>query len=461
MSLMRLAPVCFAMLALPAGSPAALASPQDMVTVRFAPSKVPVANPERGFYRPARGDLTTLDGAFLKTAYRDGFRLIYARIDLERWRTGALPSDYLKKLDAGFEAARRGGVKLIVRATYNYPRGETGYRDAQDAPLAVVLQHLSQLKPVLHANADVIAYVQAGFVGAWGEWHTSSNGLTDPAARVAIRDALLASVPPDRFVQFRYPPYIQQWTTPLRPSGRIGFHNDCFLASATDVGSFSDDAKTRAVEQEHMDRLGDIAPFGGETCNPADDAGATPRTGCADILREGPRYNLTYLNVAYYRPLFHDSWIAQGCDAEIEGRMGYRLGLIDAAHPARSARGATLAMRMTLRNDGWARPYNPRRVEIVLRNRASGTVLRLPVEGVDAREWLPGSVRRIQLNVALPRSMAAGTYALSIALPDPAPRLAADPRYAIRLANADDVAAGQRWDEDIGAFRLGSDLEVE
>lgn len=461
MDRLRLASRCLAALMLSVGSPATLAAPQETVTVRFTPSKVPLVNPERGFYRPARGDLSTLDTAFLKTAYRDGFRLIYVRIDLERWRTAALPPDYLTKLDTGFAAARRAGVKLIVRAVYNYPQGETGYRDAQDAPLPVVLQHLAQLKPVLHANADVIAFVQAGFIGAWGEWHTSSNGLTEPAARNAIRDALLASVPQERFVQFRYPPYIRQWTMPLQPSGRIGFHNDCFLASVTDVGSFSDDAQTRAVEQEHMDRLGDVAPFGGETCNPADDAGATPRTACADILREGPRYNLTYLNVAYYRRLFHDNWIAQGCDAEIEGRMGYRLGLLDAAHPARAARGATLAMRLTVRNDGWARPYNPRRVEIVLRNRASDTVLRLPAEGVDVRSWLPGTSRRVALDATLPRSMTAGTYAVALALPDPAPRLSADPRYAIRPANANDVATGQRWDEKLGVFDLGTELRVE
>ncbi|AQR75969.1 hypothetical protein BXU08_16600 [Sphingomonas sp. LM7] len=417
-------------------------------------------NPERGFYRAGQGDLERIDPAFLEAAYRDGYRLIYARINLEPYRTGTLPRTYLDKLDAGFAAARRAGVKLIVRAVYNYPRGETQYRDAKDAALPVVLEHLSQLKPVLRANDDVIAYLQAGFVGAWGEWHTSSNGLTEPAARTTIKDALLAAAPSDRFVQFRYPPYIQAWTA-TQNAARIGFHNDCFLASGTDVGTYSDDPKARAAEQADMDRLGDAAPFGGETCNPADDKGATPRTRCADILGEGARYNLTYLNADYYRRMFHDAWRTSGCSEEVAARMGYRLRLIDAAHSGRIVAGEALTVTVTIRNDGWAKPYNPRRVEILLRDRATGTVQRLPVEAVDPRDWLPGADHRVRLAAAAPRDVPAGTYDLLLALPDPGSRLRDDPRFSIRLANADDSAKAQGWDAALGAFRLGTSVQVE
>ena len=112
-----------------------------------------------------------------------------------------------------------------------------------------------------------------------------------------------------RFVQFRYSPDLVAWT-PTLPSPaarprlvRTGFHNDCFLASQTDVGTYPEEAGARAQNQAHMAALTAAAPFGGETCNPADDPGAVARTGCADILREGARYHLTYLNAAYYRRL--------------------------------------------------------------------------------------------------------------------------------------------------------------
>ncbi|ATY32681.1 DUF4832 domain-containing protein [Sphingomonas psychrotolerans] len=80
---------------------------------------------------------------------------------------------------------------------------------------------------------------------------------------------------------------------------RIGSHNDCLLASQTDVGRFSEDAGARATEQDYIGLIGDLSPFGGERCNPADDPGAAPRTTCSDILREGARYNLAYLKPDY------------------------------------------------------------------------------------------------------------------------------------------------------------------
>ncbi len=443
----------FALLAAPAASFGA--------TTTFTGSEVPFPNPERGFYRAGQGSLDRFDPAFLADAFQDGYRLIYARIDLSPYRDRALPPAFLDRLGAGFAAARVAGVKLIVRAVYNYPHGETDYRGAQDAPLPIVLRHIAQLGPVLRANEDAIAFVQAGFVGAWGEWHSSSNRLAEPAARTKIKDALLRAVPADRFVQFRYPPYVREWMPLPVARARIGFHNDCFLASRTDVGTFSEEAGPRAAEQDYIDRIGDVAPFGGETCNPADDPGAQPRTECSDILREGARYNLSYLNADYYRPLFHTSWIAGGCMDEVSARMGYRLRLIGLTHADRAVPGGRLALRLTLRNDGWARLYNPRALVILLRDLWTAASVPLPASAVDLTTLRPGKTEVVSLNLSMPRRVAPGRYMVSIAFPDPSARLADDPRFAIRPANGDDAARGQRWDADAGAFETGTEIRVQ
>ena len=443
-----------------------ISAPNGTVQARFAATDGGFDNPERGFYLPAANlDRLTADEA--SKAYAQGFRLLYTRIDLEPYRDGALPPAFLAQLEQGFAAARRSGVKLIVRAVYNYPRGETEYRDAKDASIDRVLEHIAALKPVWMRNSDVIAFVQAGFIGAWGEWHTSSNDLASEANRTRIKDALLDAAPAGRFVQFRYPPYIQGWA-PNLPSAassiaqgfRIGFHNDCFLASDTDVGTFDEDATKRSAQRGYLDRLGDVAPFGGETCNPADDPNPRPRTSCDDIRREGAQFNLTYLNTQYYRRLFHDRWQAEGCMDEVRRSMGYRIALVSASHPAAVARGGTLDLRVAARNDGWARIFNPRRVEVVLRG-ADGGVRRLAAGGVDPRGWLPGVEVTEVVRVGVPADLAAGTYQMWLALPDAAPAIAGDPRYAIRPANADNEAAGQRWDAQLGAFRLGTSIQVQ
>jgi len=42
-----------------------------------------------------------------------------------------------------------------------------------------ILRHVDQLAPVIRDNADVIYVMQAGFVGAWGEWHSATHVKQD------------------------------------------------------------------------------------------------------------------------------------------------------------------------------------------------------------------------------------------------------------------------------------------
>lgn len=441
--------------------------PQSVATFTATDAELP--NPERGFYRWTWANLDTFTRADADDAYKAGYRLLFSKLDLSAYRGSDLTPALLAQVETAFDHARAAGVKLVIRVVYNYPESEVDYQNAKDAPLSRVLAHITQFKPVLQRNADVIAFMQAGFIGAWGEWHTSSNNLTAAASRNQIRDALLAALPASRFIQLRYPPYVMDGTPTLpnlsavlAGSLRVGVHNDCFLASKTDVGTYDDNTTTAAKQRDYVDRLGDLAPFGGETCNPADEAGAVPRSQCADILGEGARYNLTYLNDEYYRTAFHDKWVQGGCMAEVRRKMGYRLALVKVSHAASVARGQSLTLKLDLRNDGWARVFNPRGVQLVLKNATSGEVRRIDASGADPRTWLPSGVdQAATLAAALPADLPAGRYQVGLALPDGDARLATDARFAIRWANADNAASGQRWDATLGAFSLGTVVEVK
>jgi hypothetical protein len=87
-------------------------------------------------------------------------------------------------------------------------------------------------------------------------------------------------------------------------------------------------------------------------------------------------------------------------------------------------------------------------------------VRRLPVAGVDLRQLLSGATPALPLAVTLPRDLESGAYALLIAFPDASPKLRSDPRYAIRPANADDPARAQGWEAALGAFRIGTIVQV-
>src|SRR5699024_7204160 len=132
------------------------------------------------------------------------------------------------------------------------------YPDSEpDASEARVLAHIAQLEPLLRAHEDVIALVQAGFIGAWGEWHTSTHGLDDdPDARRAILEALLDALPTSRSTQLRCPAYKEVlFGDPLTEAearsgsheARVGHHNDCFVSSESDVGTYPSGERERWV----------------------------------------------------------------------------------------------------------------------------------------------------------------------------------------------------------------------
>jgi hypothetical protein len=424
-----------AFLAYTASMPIADAGARQVATT-FKPLATRIANPERGFWRFVAEDFAAVTQDDLDNVRAADLTMAYAVVRLDAFRARALTPALLNRLDAAFAKTRSAGIKVILRFAYNYPENETEYEDAEDAPLAIVLQH-----------------------GAWGEGHTSSNGLDLPAPKRAIRDALLAALPASRQLQWRYPPDLIAWSPNAGPGGnfpRIGFHNDCFMSSPTDVGTYDEDPSIRAGQRAYAARLTRTTLFGGETC---DIEGEAARTSCASILTEGARFHLTTLNRDYARK-FHERWIRDGCFGEVTRSMGYRLELRSALVDAEGERGGTVAAAVRIRNVGWARPANGRPLQLVLRHAASGRTYR--VSSGDLRNVTPEDTTpdRFGLSWRVPGNAPTGRYLVGVAAPDPVPRLAARPAYAVRFANANDPAGGQRWDAQRAVFNTGLSVTI-
>lgn len=442
-----------------ADRPAAAPAPARIV---FAPSDAPLSNPERGFYGDV--DLLAQPGDAIAAHVAAGRTLVRAYVRLDRFVDSDLDAAFLAQLDEGFAAVRRAGAKAIPRFTYNFPRDLDDPAQTRDAAPDRALRHIRQLEPVLRRHADVIAFLEAGFVGAWGEWHSSRSGLDRADAKRAIRDALIAALPSQRRVLFRYPADLRGWFPELGDAPdragavgtRVGLHNDCFLSSRTDAGTYP---LHLPGLRDWTRRAAAALPVGGETCDIA-----PPRGRCEDILREGRAYGMTYLNDAFYRPTFHDRWKAEGCLPEVSRSLGYRLRYEWLEAPGVAVRGERVRIALGVRNLGWARPHNPRGVTLRLVDRRTGAGIDLPVEGVDPRDWHPAAdgeaARPVVLEASLPAALLPGDYALGIGLPDPAPALSRDPRYAIRPANADAPSRGQRWDAAAGTFMTGATLTL-
>jgi len=414
-----------------------------MITVSFSESEAELVNPERGFY--VGYDLRNAPSASGIRA--SGHSLAIAVVKLPDYRDRPLDQALLTSLANGFAQVRAAGIKLVLRFSYN------SAFDA-DAPKSVVLGHIEQLAPLLQENADVIAVMQAGFIGAWGEWHASTNGLDTPEAQAEILDALLTALPPSRGVQVRTPmakdtyvpggPLEESEAYSGSPRARLGHHNDCFLASSSDYGTY--DAPVDQWEAYVADD-GLYTAIGGETC-----AIYEPKTNCDAAVATMEAAHWSYLNREYHQGVLA-GWVEQGCDGEIRRRLGYRLALERVAHTEQVAPGGVLGLEIDLKNSGFAALYNRRPLEIVLSNGTTRHVARLT--DADARHIAAGTSATLTVRLRIPADVAPGTWSLALRLPDEAPALTEDPRYAIQLAN-DGV-----WDASSGDNVLSGELVID
>ncbi|CAH1271827.1 Hypp4715 [Branchiostoma lanceolatum] len=420
--------------------------PAGFVTKTYSPSDDDLTNPERGWWKyqaVKASDYIVLSVSRLQTFRSEGHTLIFRYFVLDLFVNSDISAAFLTNLQADLDNARQAGVKIIPRFSYTQTSG-----DSTDAPLSQALRHVAQLKPYLQANGDVIAVLQAGFIGTWGEWYYSDNYSTlnsvgnpivvtddDWARRVTLLDAVLDAVPNDRMVQIRYMKYKKRFTdddSPLTESegrsgskkARIGHHNDCFLASDRDWGTFQD----LTVDYPYLSADTTYTVMGGETCNYN-----PPRSSCDTAERELALFHWSYLNPGFQQDVTNE-WKQQGCYDRIGRHLGYRLELVSGTYRSAVPQGGTFCGRLEIRNVGYAAPFNPRQVKIVLQ-KDSVIVTSLVVTGVDPRDWHPGSLHSVPISVQLPSNLASGNYQVFLWLSDPSPTISDRPEFSILLAN--------------------------
>ncbi|MDR0748250.1 MAG: DUF4832 domain-containing protein [Tannerellaceae bacterium] len=389
-------------------------------------------NPERGFYRHLSQPAGLLSESDLKGLLDTNISLVLRVYYLNDFRYEALPQELIDKLEADFNMIRNAGVKLLLRFAYSKNENDP------DAPLSTIELHLEQLAPLLEKHKDIIALMQAGMIGAWGEWYYTSNKLNTPQARKTVLDKILQVLPEDRFVQVRTPAYKRQYTginSPLKENhaftsqaiARIGHHNDCFLASADDYGTYED----IIADKDFLGVEGLYVPMGGETCPPS---GIDP-ADCKKVQAEMRKLRWSYLNQDYYRGV-NDKWITEGCMDNIVREMGYRFVLRKGKISDKHIPGSGLFLYLEIENIGYTSPYNPRKAEIILASVDKTDIYKTSL-GEDPRRWVPGTLQKIEKEISLPQEIKPGKYNLYLSLPDPEKALYDRPEYAVRLGNKD------------------------
>jgi chitodextrinase len=454
------------------------------------------ANPDRGFHNRYEiiddanvNDYVTahseagfnpdeVDRTFAR-AKADGDTLVHSYVHLDKYQTSDLPQELLDNLGTGLAAIRAQGLKIVLRFAYSWSE-YSGVTETQ------MDRHIDQLSPVLTANADVIDHLEAGFLGAWGEWHdspyTDAFSADQAPVRYRLVKKLLSATPATIPVAIRYPIFayeFRQRTTPPSPCGlpdnclmtqqdldRLGFHDDCFLSDSADMGTYDQnswlgwfDVPTKKNwVYTATTSYGGNQEVGGETCDSAGD----DDTAGVNAQYELSHQHWTEINEDY-APVNINIWKAANLAASgndpaetlftrAKRKLGYRLRLVDATFSATATPGQPFTFAAHLANDGYAAPIQRRPVYLTFDN---GTHrYDVPLSGVDIRAWLPGPVTVPTQTVSLPSTMAAGTYTLALWLPDQYASLHGNSAYDIRLADTG------TWNASTGYNTLATGVTV-
>ncbi len=484
--------------------------PGQTTTINYLSNTDDFVNPERGFYRYSEtkaSSYSLLNAATIATyrsqhtpptaSYQIYSSLVFRYFILDDFVNSNISSTFLNNMQLDFNAARTAGVKLIPRFAYTIDVDDSCGNwicpPYGDASKNWVLTHLGQLKSVLQANEDVLATIQMGFIGVWGEnYYTDYFGDASMSPfkytnanwqdRIDVLDSMLNVVPSNRMVQVRYPQKKQRTiyginaptnSAPITVGqahngsdiARIGFHNDCLLASADDFGTYFDYGNDGSGSQSdttnlkpYFDQDAEYVAVGGETCfeyNPYNDCAASHMDAYGDT--ELKRMNYSYLNSQYNNDVNND-WVGT-CMDDILKELGYRFELQSGTYSDEAQPNQVITANISLKNLGYAAPFNPRGLELILRNTSTSTIWYAQLTD-DPRFWLASaSSYSINHTLCIPSGMPTGTYDVLLNLPDPQASIYSRSEFAIRLANklpnSNDV-----WENSTGYNDLGHTLTI-
>jgi hypothetical protein len=456
--------------------------PPQSTTITFeADTTTLFANPETGpfwefqnsgstFRNPPLSDYTALK---LPQGVRPyGVSTIYGNYWIGDFFSTDLSQKFLDQVAGDLTAAREAGFKLVLGFHYNC--------SWHDPPAAQIVRHIRQLAPILAKHTDALAAMDWGMAGPCGEYGISQPNYNfgdrsmvcpDACDRIrwvndntrAIIRAWLDATPSDRMILFNadekrmfltyrsgvhpdpqpsgpYAPGAPGDTT-LTPDeafsgsdrSRIGFENQCFL---TDVHPQDPTYKNRPVmgPTDYMAVEGRYTP-----------QLLFPDTACG--YHPSPEELLAEINAGHWdlvsgetviNRIYGTGW-SDSAVQDFFRKIGYRYRLVSAQVPASATHGiGAYRVSMTLTNDNGGMLFNPRNIELILRDRSTLTtyVTAYDGDGKGNRTLFPpqGGSATWVITASL-SSIAAGTYDVILNLPDPYRSIHDNPLFSIRLAN--------------------------
>jgi hypothetical protein len=459
----------------------------------YADDENGLRNPERGLRLEVALDVeswdegkTDITGRLEQEAQKyasDSITLVQTYFYLTEIAGKPIAQKHFAAMQAFFDKLRALGMKAVLR--FAYEKDFMG-RIAVGPTEADINRHTQQLKPFLEANKDVILVVQAGFIGAWGEWHSSVHGLENSDE---IKRNILARIcdmaPAGRMIQVRVPAYKNLLKEDTKQYNRLSFHDD-FIVIKPHVwdGDMSEGKPyyEQIVKESPYLIIDGELPWGLWSVNQdADDkqggwlidgAQSARRlfiqhyTSLSAIHNYKERNATEKFSMLYWKetpiteafltanrmPFSHayflkkDGTCATRSEFEyIRDHLGYRIELQQLKVNPKWKKGTTNHVDVSLINRGFSTLFNEHPVFFVLTDEA-GNVCHSTLTGANVNNWQPYNpqdtnktplVHHISASMELPPAFSAGTYQLGLWIPNGSNNLMYNSQYAIRCANSD------------------------
>lgn len=413
-------------------------------TINYSISTENFTNPERGWYKYSKAQSTTTF-SFLSQSTLNGYKntdkitLILRIYDLGAFKETPISEQFLTNVQTDFNTLRATGMKCVLRFRYTED-------DNIDAVKSVLINHIEQLKAITVPNQDVIHVLEAGFIGKYGEWYYTSNygnaGVLSTQNTLDRKEIGLKimELTPKRLVMFRTPKFQQLigGTIPITTStayngtinSRIGLHNDAFLSSNSDSGTFINST----TDYTYLDAQSKYTMCGGES-----NALFLTKQDCPVVFNWLTRFHYNYLNFGYH-PDVINLWKNNGCYDEIQRRLGYRFELVTSVLE-------NGLITLNIKNVGFSNIFNTKKVNIIYKNITTNIFYTFEVN-TDVRKWNAGFTTQllIPINTTLPD----GNYTTHISITEEGSNIA----YPIRFANEG------TWDSSRGINNLNQNITV-
>ena len=346
-----------------------LADNLNLDTKNYKEIESDLRNPDRGWYFQKGGDYSYV--SHLDIEQRDNITLMRLYFSLYEFQNKSIDVYTLDRFERILIKANKVGIKIIPQFYYHYGDPKKEKRKKKEVKSGrwisptqeTILKHIEQVSQIINKNKDSIAYIHAGFIGSWGEWHSDQYGDGYKGSKKKFRKKIiekyLNELDKDIYIALRYPSDHKRMKD-LTGYERLGLHNDC--------ANYKWDTYPKYKAYEFIMNT----PMDGETCE------LPPKTSyeCKDMKIYFKKYQFDSHNISNWSGAI-DRWKKGGCFEEIGKKLGYRFVI-------KSSKLIDGYIYFKVSNVGWGKSFKSRKVSI----KVDGKIYK---SQIDIKNWKPGN----------------------------------------------------------------------